>query len=157
MILFSAAKAGCAAENEKELTIMVYICGSNLESRYGSATADIQEMLASGLNGSKVSLLVMAGGTRQWMGGHQAEELSVIEIKNGKQRIVKRLPVQSMGEASTLTSFIRFGMENYTANGYALILWDHGGGPLEGVCWDELFSLDHLSLHELTEALASAK
>lgn len=156
MTLLTVAQAGCAAENEKELTIMVYICGSNLESRYGSATADIQEMLASGLNGSKVSLLVMAGGTRQWMGGHQAEELSVIEIKNGKQRIVKRLPTQSMGEASTLTSFIRFGMENYTANGYALILWDHGGGPLEGVCWDELFSLDHLSLHELMEALASA-
>ena len=52
MILFSAAQTGCAAANEKELTIMVYICGSNLESRYGSATADIQEMLASGLNGS---------------------------------------------------------------------------------------------------------
>ena len=32
-------------EGGKKLTLMVYMCGSNLESGYGSATADIQEML----------------------------------------------------------------------------------------------------------------
>ena len=47
-----ALAAGCAGaraeggENRK-LTLMVYLCGSNLESAYGSASADIEEMLAA--------------------------------------------------------------------------------------------------------------
>ena len=61
-----------------------------------------------------------------------------------------------MGDPETLSGFLQYGMENYPARDYALILWDHGGGPMEGVCWDELFSMDHLSLSELTEALEAS-
>ena len=33
----------------KKLTLMIYMCGSNLESSYGSASLDIQEMLGAEL------------------------------------------------------------------------------------------------------------
>lgn len=62
-----------------------------------------------------------------------------------------------MGEAESLTRLLTYGMENRPAEEYALILWNHGGGPLEGVCWDELFSMDRLSLKELTSALGAAR
>ena len=58
-----------------------------------------------------------------------------------------------MGDQDTLASFLRYGQENRPAQSYALILWDHGGGPLEGVCWDETSGMDHLSLREVTGAL----
>ena len=43
---------GAGAETgARKLTLMIYMCGSNLESQYGSATADIQEMLDAGVCG----------------------------------------------------------------------------------------------------------
>ena len=52
----------------KALTVMVYMCGSNLETLSGSATADIGEMLGSDFDTDRVNLVVMAGapgaGTR---------------------------------------------------------------------------------------------
>ena len=61
-----------------------------------------------------------------------------------------------MGEPGTLAQLLSFGKEQYPADSYALILWDHGGGPMEGLCWDELFSMDHLTLSELTDSLSAA-
>ncbi len=154
VILFQAAALGEPAP-ERQLTVMVYMCGSNLESAYGSATADIQEMLEVGVDGS-VSLLVMTGGSGSWMMGYDAEEIAISEISARGRRIVWRSDKQNMGSADTLSSLLRFGQEKYPARDYALILWDHGGGPLEGVCWDELFSMDNLSLVELLEGLEQA-
>lgn len=57
---------------QRKLTLMVYLCGSNLESAYGSATADLQEMLESGLDPEQVTLLVMAGGSSRWSNGLDA-------------------------------------------------------------------------------------
>ena len=39
---------GAAEEKPRRLTLMIYMCGSNLESTYGSATSDILEMLEAG-------------------------------------------------------------------------------------------------------------
>ena len=42
-------------------TIMVYMCGTDLESRNGMGTADLKEMLAAGV-GDGLNLLVYTGG-----------------------------------------------------------------------------------------------
>ncbi|WP_371806380.1 clostripain-related cysteine peptidase [Candidatus Lokiarchaeum ossiferum] len=47
----------------------------------------------------------------------------------------------NMGNAQSLESFCNYSMESYPAENYALILWDHGSGPifqsqLGGVCFD---------------------
>ena len=142
---------------QRKLTLMVYLCGSNLESAYGSATADLQEMLESGLDPEQVTLLVMAGGSSRWSNGLDAQESVILEIRGGKQRIVWREGARSMGEGATLSTLLRFGREFFPAEDYALILWDHGAGPLEGICWDEMFSMDRLTLEELTWALTAAE
>ena len=48
-----------------EVTIMVYMCGTDLESRSGMGTSDLQEMLAADL-GDKVNLIVYTGGCSKW-------------------------------------------------------------------------------------------
>ena len=44
---------------------MVYMCGSDLESELGSATKDLEEMLAADLS-EQVNVIIETGGTRQW-------------------------------------------------------------------------------------------
>jgi len=148
-----SAKAFAAGRPERKLTILVYMCGSNLESTQGAASADIQEMLDSGVGSPDVALLVMAGGTDRWFTGFDPEKNTVVEISRGHQRIVRQTEKKNMGSRSSLEDFLSFAAEQYPAREYALILWDHGGGPLGGICWDELFSMSHLSLPDLTRAL----
>ena len=141
----------------RKLTIMVYMCGSNLESAGGSATEDIQEMLASVPEGRDIALLVMTGGSDvQAQGSYfHTDNAGVYEIASGGR--IRRLPDSpqgaNMGDGETLASFLRYCREKRPADRYALILWDHGGGPLEGVCWDENNGTDHLTMDELTGAL----
>ena len=156
-VLLMTVRTGHAEETQaRRLTLMIYMCGSNLESGFGAATEDIEEMKAAGLRGNEVTVLLMTGGTKQWVEGYDASQCLIHELGPRGTRIVWRSESKNMGEAETLTHFLQFGHENYPAANYALILWDHGGGPNEGVCWDELFSLDRLSLQELSLAIEKA-
>ena len=157
MALATLPMQGVAQEGERRLTLMVYLCGSNLESEYGLATSDIWEMTANGSPGSGVSVLLMTGGTRQWHTGYDSRQCHIQTLgSRGGVRTVWDSETMNMGSSETLTRLLRFGVENYPADDYALILWNHGGGPLEGVCWDELFSLDNLSMDELCQGIEDA-
>ena len=145
------------AEGTRKLTLMVYMCGSNLETTGGSASADIREMLEAAPAGRDVTVLVMTGGSgiTGGTGYFQPGSTGIYEIgAGGRIRQVLQSPEKTnMGDQETLTSFLRYGQENRPAQSYALILWNHGGGPLEGVCWDEVNDMDHLTLREVTGAL----
>ena len=43
-----------------------------------------------------------------------------------------------MSDPETLLAFIDYGAENYPAEKYDLICWDHGGGPAGGYALDNL-------------------
>ena len=53
------------AGNVNSTTILVYLNGSDLESEAGLATADISEMLESGI-GTNANVVIETLGTRQW-------------------------------------------------------------------------------------------
>lgn len=69
----------------------------------------------------------------------------------------------NMGDPRTLTDFVTWGMTNYPANHYAVILWNHGDGwravtdarlPVKAVCWDDTSGLDEaLETKEIKQAL----
>lgn len=146
------------------LTLMVYMCGSNLESEYASASADLQEMLDVNFDVEQVKVIVMCGGSLSWASGYDPEAANVLEIgrppmakANGFRTVPWADEAMNMGEPGTLSWFVDNCVERYPAKDYALILWDHGGGPLEGVCWDERYYPDRLSMEELTQALEAAK
>ena len=147
---------GAAEEKPRRLTLMIYMCGSNLESAYGSATSDILEMLEAGGAGDGVSVLLMTGGTSRWSLGLDAQQCQIHELGPRGMRTVWHSEALDMGSSETLTRLLRYGRENRPAEDYALILWDHGGDPMEGLCWDELFSLDNLSLEELRQGIEDA-
>lgn len=65
--------------------------------------------------------------------------------------------VVSMGDSDTLEDFLTYVRTQYPAEHSSLTLWNHGGGPANGVCLDSNAGNDMLQLIELQTALADAK
>jgi hypothetical protein len=67
----------------------------------------------------------------------------------------------NMGDPATLVAFVEWGMQNYPASRYAVVLWDHGSGwrrreeppPFKAVCWDDSSGGDSLRMQEVRTAL----
>lgn len=136
-------------------TIFVYLCGSNLESQGASATKDLNEMLSAS-GGGNVSFVVETGGAKSWRNNTiSANRLGRYLIRNGQMSDVGSVAAADMGVSSTLADFLSWGIKNYPADHMGLIMWDHGGGSISGVCFDERNRNDSLFLRELDEALAS--
>lgn len=136
-------------------TIFVYLCGSDLESQYGMATDDMLEMANSSAGGN-VRFVVETGGAYSWSNrlvSTRSNQRFVIE--NGYTEEVGSVSRSNMGETATLADFLNWGIENYPAANMGLVLWNHGGGSITGVCFDELAYDDSLSLREIDAALLS--
>ena len=155
------AASGCAYADdknpEKKVTIMLYLCGSDLESRNKQGTTTIESILNSGFDRDAVNVVALLGGTEQWWSGYDPSVLSLITFDNDRSATLldTRLSA-SMGDPETLTAFLEYCHDHYPAERYDLIIWDHGGGPNDGVCWDEIYEEDHLPLTELLQALDSS-
>ena len=147
----------CAAGEAASLTLMVYLTGSDLESKAGAASADLNEMIAHMPDSPALRVLVMASGAKSWTADVSPKETAIYALRPGGMDKAAAYPLMNMGEPDTLRTLLDYGFENCPADRYALILWDHGAGPMMGVCFDELFAgengMDSLSLFELRQAL----
>lgn len=76
---FTAIRGG----GKDEVTILVYLCGSDLESQNGMGTADLKEM-ANATIGDKLNLIVYTGGASRWQNSVvSATSNQIYQIKNG--------------------------------------------------------------------------
>lgn len=139
-------------------TIMVYMCGTDLESRSGMGTADLQEMLAADF-GDSLNLLVYTGGCTGWRNNQVSSDTNQIWQVKDKQLICREnnLGSRSMTDPATLTGFIQWCTANYPASRYELIFWDHGGGSISGYGYDQKFpSSGSMGLSGIHTALENA-
>ena len=145
--------------NKDVVTIMVYMCGSDLESEASMGIYDLQEM-ASARIGSNVNLLVYTGGTTRWHLSDISTKVNQIYrvVGNGQiERLVDNAGTGSMVDPETLISFIEWGVDNYEANRYELIFWDHGGGSVSGYGYDTKYpNLGSMDLAKIDRALTTA-
>ena len=174
-------------------TILLYDCGSNLETEAGLATYNLLQILASSFSfDDDIRFLVMTGGSHKWQidssnlvfpDGVDLPEDAVVEYDQDNRKYVDTpsdpksqvsnvynqiweargidanenagkmvlldgdgvtgddTAVQAkdelMSDPDTLKAFINYGAQNYPADKYDLILWDHGGGPQGGFGVDE--------------------
>ncbi|MCR5590646.1 MAG: hypothetical protein K6F73_03875 [Lachnospiraceae bacterium] len=136
-------------------TIMIYLNGSDLETKAGEATTDISEMIKSGA-GENVNVIIQTMGTKRWHDYDISSETSQIyRIHNGECELVKdNLGQLDCTASKTLADFIDYGKKNYPADRYMLIFWDHGGGPVYGFGYDEWQpDTASLTLDEIQDAL----
>ena len=137
-------------------TILVYLCGTDLESDCYAASIDIEEALL-GTYGDDVRIVYQTGGTAEW-NEYYGISNSVSQryvTNNGKLELVDEFALQNMGDPQTLADFVSWGVENYPAQHMGLVFWNHGGGSISGVCFDEMNYSDSLSLREIDSALNS--
>ena len=150
---------GAAAQNgggeKKVCTVMIYMVGSNLESRLGNATKDLEEIDGAGLNFDNYNVIAYTGGSTRWVGNVPCDRNCVLDLSlEGEERIVAQTNGNAnMGLPETLSAFLNYCGENYPADHNVLILWDHGGGPLWGYGVDELYDSDSLLLNEMRTAM----
>jgi len=154
----SDANNSSSSENMKPgskafYTIMVYMNGSDLESEDGMATDDIIEMMSAEFEEEDINVIIQTGGTTYWQNDIiPNDKLARYRVVYDDIKLLEELPPESVGESSTLTDFISFCMDRFPAERFGLILWNHGGGSVEGYAVDEIFDGDSLTLNELKEA-----
>ena len=157
----AAAEDGGSSENETAVrTILLYDCGSNLETDFGMATWNLYQVMAAEIP-EAVNFVVLTGGSDAWQ--TEAEylegadgvcldgknEVWVCSGKNaanavnghGKMTLQTDVPeaiaTSLLSEGETLRAFIDYAAQKFPAQMYDLILWDHGGGPQYGFGKDE--------------------
>ena len=184
-----------------ERTVMLYLCGSDLEYGNGLATYNLEQILAAKFSASgDVNFIIMTGGTTRWLtpssylydpASHQqldgisteynqiweakgadatemdgdvslASKLLLLDADgvSGDGEQAKQSPDELMSDPKTLKAFIDYGVANFPAKKYDLILWDHGGGPVNGYGID-LFGFDEetedykvMSFAEIVDAIS---
>ena len=138
-------------------TIMLYICGADLESQNGLATSDLREILSVSGQPEDVNIVIQTGGASSWKTTYGINKSKLERWHVNNKSLVKDASLTSanMGLSSTLQSFIEYGLNEYPAQKTGLIFWNHGGG-MRGVCYDEKFSDDCLLNSEIQTALKNS-
>lgn len=135
-------------------TIMLYLCGTDLETDNGLASINLEEICNADLP-EDVNVVIETGGTNEWhWDGIDPGVLGRYHVENGDLNQIETQPSASMGEVSTLVDFVNWGVTNYPSQHYGLVFWDHGGGSVDGVCYDQLYDNDNLKMPELAMAMS---
>ncbi len=140
---------------ESGWTILLYLCGTDLESDGAAAYSDLCEAVSARYS-DEVRLVIQTGGTYEWYADFSNTSMQRFVNIDGDIELVDEVRDASMGDPDTLADFVSWGVKNYPAKHMGLVLWNHGGGSISGVCFDEKNGNDSLSLREIDQALNSA-
>ncbi|MBR5115936.1 MAG: peptidase C11, partial [Lachnospiraceae bacterium] len=119
--------------------ILVYLCGTDLESKSGMASGDLAEMAAAKLN-DHVRIYVYTGGCKKWQTdgiSKRVNQIYEVTRDGGLKLLEADRGSGSMVDPATLTDFLKWAKANTSGNRYDLIFWDHGGGSVSGFGYDE--------------------
>lgn len=134
-------------------SVFVYMCGSDLESEYGMGTADLEEMMELA-DSPNVNVYVETGGSTVWQNEVSSNQLTRYKVEHGKLIELETLDNASMGEEDTLKDFLDWGKDNHSSDKDMLVMWNHGGG-INGLCVDENYDGDFLTLDEFKNVMDS--
>jgi hypothetical protein len=140
-------------------TVMIYLDGSDLESKGAEATANLKQMMAATLS-DNVNVIITTGGADKANPNDPVPDWRTLRryaLRNGKLELLADLGKKDMMEAGTLTDFIVWAKTNFPANSYHLIFWDHGSA-YAGYGVDENFDKQKsMTLPVMRSALEQAR
>ncbi len=160
-----AVMAACVADSQAqaEWTYMVYVAAdNNLEP---AGIDDFLEMASVGST-DDVSIVVLfdrAPGYSTAYGDWTGTRRGLVSQGDlPDEDWGEDLGELNLGASQVLVDFVLWGVQNYPASRYAVVLWDHGNGwrssqaqrnrPLRGVCSDDTNG-DRLTMMEVRTAL----
>lgn len=147
----------------KNWTFMVYIDADNNLEKFGIKDFNEMEQIGSTKEVNIVVLFDRWNGTNGEIseddtsnGNWTNTKLYYVTKDNDTENItsveLENMTEQNMGDPNTLFNFVNNSINNFPAENYILVLWNHGAGCF-GVCLDEQDNEDYLSMDELKEAL----
>lgn len=154
--------SGLKAQKKKKMTLMIYVVGSDLESKSSAASMDILEMAGSGLDDENVNVVLCCGGSSGWALPLDSGKLNYLVYNDGDFDVYSSAK-KSMGESSTFSGFLKSASKKFPAEHYGVICWDHGSGPVVGYGMDETspddspIGCDVLTVDEITTALSKTQ
>jgi hypothetical protein len=85
-------------------------------------------------------------------------------VEKGNPKIVEEMGEVDMGDVNVMVDFLKWGVENYPAKRYALVVWNHGSGwdknkvsaEYKGISYDDQ-SGNHITTAQLTTGMADIK
>ncbi|MDD3336355.1 MAG: clostripain-related cysteine peptidase [Eubacteriales bacterium] len=159
LLLGSVTAMAEKTDDLAEWTVMLYLCGTDLETANMAATVNLGEIVDTTTN-KNVNFVFQTGGTETW---HTLEVFDELEIKSDRLqrfsyadecfRLMDEQPLANMASAETLESFIQWAAEAMPAKKYALVLWDHGGGSYSGIIQDQLHDYAIMQVEDVARAL----
>lgn len=156
VLILTLLNTGASAEDGAEWTVLWYLCGTDLETDEGSATYNLEQAIAGKTN-DEVNIIIVTGGTENWQNSVIPNDaICLYRLNNNGQdnglTEVDHLEDGNMADTTLLSTMIQRVFTDYPAKHTMLIMWDHGGGSVGGVIYDERTE-DSLSLLELNTAL----
>jgi len=103
---------------EKEWTFLVFLNADNNLDRFG--VGDVEEMEEVG-SSDQVNIVVQFDRS-------QSKPCKRLFIKKGSHEVLEDMGEVDMGDINVLQDFFSWGVENYPAKKYALVVWNHGSG-----------------------------
>ena len=146
----------CNTDSAQKVTVMIYMCATDLESKYGMATKDISEMLNAKV-GNNINVILETGGTTKWQNSNmKAGTNQLWQITGEGLKPLGDIGKQTMTNPGNLTAFVNYCADKFPADRNILIFWDHGGGSVTGYGYDETAkTAGSMSLDKLDSALAA--
>ncbi|MFA6948078.1 MAG: clostripain-related cysteine peptidase [Eubacteriales bacterium] len=143
-----------ASGGGESVTLMLYVCATDLESGSGMATSDINEIMYAGLS-DNVNIVMQTGGASEWQNSvMRTDTVQRWHFTDDGLVEIGEAGAVPMTDPATLSDFISFAAESYPADRYMLIMWDHGGGTLGGYGYDENFpDSGSMNLYQIDRAL----
>lgn len=156
LVILMAPASLSAGDDGPQWTVMVYLDGDNNLETYAWLNLEWMEAVGSTEDVNFVVLMDTYSGL--------ADLLYVKNVDQGGSVSVGAdygYPKEvNMADPLVLEGFIETCVDDYPAQKYALILWDHGGG-WRGLCWDDTTSEetgvdDCITMIELRDAIEGA-
>ena len=154
---------------DKEWTILVYMDADNNLEANGLKDFNEMEKVGSSDNVNIIVQMDRASGYSTLDGDWTDTKRFFVEKDDDIEKItspvIENLGEKNMGDEKTLENFIIWGMENYPAKRYFLIIWNHGGGwrvynkrnanRPKAIAWDDTDN-DVLNFSEVRDAINNA-
>jgi len=151
---------------DKKWTVMVFVNAKNNLESFGLKDVNEMEMVGSDDNVNIVAELGRINGYSTAEGDWKGSRRYLIQKDENPSAItspvVMEIAKSDMGSWQYLVGFSKWAMENYPAQKYVLVVWNHGAGwnkdaafeAARGISYDDETS-HHITTPELRQALAA--
>ena len=155
-IVYDSPAGGRLPATGRSWTVLVYMCGGSGETEHRTASDKLKSIMSVDYP-ENVRVVVQTGGSSDWgMKGVYGDYNQRFEAGKGTLYLADQSMSENMGDYRTLSSFLSWGISNYPADNYMLVLSGAGGGALNGMAYDENFGDDSLNIEEISYAVSLA-